>query len=177
MFVCHGRRIVRGLDEISGQELVDYNHMMITSNLLLSKQFTQKTGNKGTITFVSSVHNFTWLPYQSTYGAAKRFLNQFAYMYQLEVNVSVQAVSPGRIYDTDFNKDLDPKYRGFYGRGICGTSASRVADIILGTAYSGLIVDIGLDAIFMRIIYTVVPPPLIDVFVKRIALSLRKKSG
>jgi short-subunit dehydrogenase len=175
MFVCHGSRIVRGLDEISGQELVDYNHAMITSNLLLAKHYTQKTGDKGTITFVCSCHSFTWLPYQSTYGSVKRFLNQFAYMYQLEVKTSVQSINPGRISDTPFNSGLDPKYTSFYGRNILGMSASRVADIILGTAYSNLVIDIGLDTIVMRIIFTVVPPPLIDFFLKRTAVGLRKR--
>jgi short-subunit dehydrogenase len=170
LFVCHGRRIPKRLVDWTNQELIDYNNALMTSNVLLAKHFAAKTGERGNITYISSMQTFAVLPLDQSYGSVKRFLNQFVHTYQFEVGkMSVQILNPGRIDGTKFFDLVPHSLRATFARSVPrALTPARVADMVLATLNTNFDVDVGWDAIVARILFWALPPPLIDVVLRRL---------
>jgi short-subunit dehydrogenase len=169
LFVCHGERIPKKLTDWTNEELINYNNAFMVSNVLLAKHFAAKTGQTGNITYISSVHNFTRLPLNQSYGSVKRFLNQFVHTYQFEAgDMHVQVLNPGRIDGTKFFDSVPNNLRGALARKVPGAlTPERVADMVLATLNTNFDVDVGWDSIVSRVLFWVVPPPIIDFVLRR----------
>jgi short-subunit dehydrogenase len=174
MFVCHGVRTPKRFVNFTNPELTTYNNAMMTSNVLLAKHFAAHTETRGNITFISSMHTFTRIPFNQNYGSVKRFLNHFVHNYQFEAkNMCVQVINPGRIKGTKFFDSVPQNLRGFLARPIpWALTPERVARIVLATLDTNFDVDVGWDAILSRIIFWAVPGPVIDFFLKRTVLTI-----
>jgi short-subunit dehydrogenase len=180
LFIAHGGQVPRPFIDFTNEELIDYNNLMMTTNVLLAKHYAARTGEKGNITYISSVHNFTYLPYNQNFGSVKRFLNQFVHMYQFEVkDMWIQVLNPGRVQGAKFSGEVPPELREYFnppGSAGRGLTPERVAEFALSTIGTNFDVDIGLDAIITRIIFWIVPPPVIDYFLRKMAPKIKAKT-
>jgi short-subunit dehydrogenase len=150
LFVCHDRRIGKEFVKWTNQELIDFNNAHMTSNVLLAKHFAAKTAEQGNITFISSVHTFVIIPGCQNYGSVKRFLNQFIHSDQFEVGkMCVQVLNP----------------KGFHGDSL---TSDRIADMVLATLNTNFDVDVGRASIISRILFWVLPPPVIDFVLRKL---------
>jgi short-subunit dehydrogenase len=160
MFVCHGTGTAQRFDQLTEQDLLKYNTSMITTNVLLAKHFSKKTNETGTITYLSSLCSYAWLPFWTSYGAATRFLNHFVHNFQLEVrDLTVQIVNPGQT--------RAPNAEG----PVWALSSDRVAEMILATVNTNFDVDVGIEAVGYRFVYWLLPQCVLDRLLRREALA------
>lgn len=173
MFVCHGLGPMRRAQNFTNKEIVDYNNAMVISNVLLAKYFKERGNPNGTITYMSSANTFMYTPFAQNYGTVKRWLNQFVHMYKLESEgITVQVINPGHINGTSFFKNIPECMKSMTKDTPSALTPGRVADVILATIKTNLDIDVGNDAVMMRILYTVVPTPLMDMVMKNMAKGL-----
>jgi short-subunit dehydrogenase len=180
VFVAHGGRTPKPFVDFTNQELIDYNNLMMTTNVLLAKHYAERTSERGNITYISSLHNFTYLPYNQNYGSVKRFLNQFVHMYQFEVrDMWIQVLNPGRVRGTKFFDTVPPELKNYFNSPWCASwslTPERVANFALSTIGTNFDVDIGFEAIIARVIFWIVPPPVIDFILRKTAPKIKAKT-
>ena len=173
LFVCHGACPVKSFDKFTPEEIISYNHAMITSNVLLAKHFMEQVGNFGTITYVSSANTFLYTPLAANYGSVKRFVNQFGHMFRIESkHVTVQVINPGHIAGTKFFDDV-PEAVKFLTKDPPGTlTPEKVTNAILATVGLNCDVDIGWDCILYRCLLWVLPVPVMDFVMEKMAIRM-----
>jgi short-subunit dehydrogenase len=169
LFVCHGRAVRHKLIDWTNKELIDYNNALMTSNVLLAKHFAAKSGQQGNITFISSPNTFTYGSISQNYGSVKRFLNQFVHSYQFEAGkmcvqvLNANKVDQWNIYDC-VSSNEPQLFCDLYDRSL---KPERVADMVLATLNTNFDVDVGYDSIIGRVLFWVLPPPIIDFLIRK----------
>ncbi|KAH0795713.1 SDR family oxidoreductase [Histomonas meleagridis] len=172
MFVCHGSGKIAKYDELSDEEVINNNNMMIHSNVLLSKYFITQKGGKGqSISFVSSANSFLTTPFLTSYVSCKRFLSQYSDLLKSELHIPVQCYNAGHVKDTRFFDSMPKEFESAMISPVSMTP-QRVAEIMLATYGTSLSYDIGADTIVMRLVFWLVPLPVMDAVLKSMAKKL-----
>ena len=175
LFACHGECTIQPLDKFTSDEIVKYNHAMMTSNVLLAKYFLRQVGDFGTITYISSANTFMCTPFATNYGSVKRFLNQFGHMLRIESkHVTVQVINPGHIADTGFFKSV-PEGLKWMTQDPPGTlTPATVTKAILATVGMNCDIDIGWDCVLYRCLFWIVPTPVMDFVMRTMGKQMSK---